>query len=205
MGVWAEIKHALNNTLGTTSFKPLNTIVTEQATAIKNLVTSETTGVETHVTNKTNEVLNQLYNSKSLLASDEVFYTFPDALSGYYRYTDASYNIALCNFTMPLSGSVNLSYEIGLATSATNGTTIKIVINKNGSEYFSYASSYRFGESANPARTLRLDGVRGDVFEIRAIYTHKLGTGSKYTSYLSLYSLNATVKDSETINLQTLI
>lgn len=53
MGIWSGIKHALNSTLGTSSFKPLNKIVTDAETAIKNLVTSETTGVETHVTNKT--------------------------------------------------------------------------------------------------------------------------------------------------------
>lgn len=35
MGVWREIKHALNNTLGTSNFKPLNTLVTEGLTSLK--------------------------------------------------------------------------------------------------------------------------------------------------------------------------
>lgn len=71
MGIWAEIKHALNSTLGTSSFKPLNTLITDHVTSktttitdhvtskvsasetnVKNHVTSETTGVETHVTTK---------------------------------------------------------------------------------------------------------------------------------------------------------
>lgn len=45
MGIWAEIKHALNSTLGTANFKSLNTLITDH-------VTSETTGVESHVTTK---------------------------------------------------------------------------------------------------------------------------------------------------------
>ena len=247
MGIWAEIKHALNSTLGTTSFKPLNTLITDhittkigatetnvksaigttetnikthttsEATAIKNLVTSETTGVESHVTTKTNEtkthvttqvenskqaILNQLYNSKSLMASEEVYCEFPDALSTYKKVTDASYNTALCSFTMTLSGAVDLLYGIGLGASRTDGTKIEIVVNKNGSQYFTYSTGSKY---AGSVETTRLECVRGDAFEIRAIYTHKLGTGNTMTSNLRLHSLNATIVDSETINLQTLI
>lgn len=45
MGIWAEIKYALNSTLGTSSFKPLNTLITD-------FITSKTTTITDHVTNE---------------------------------------------------------------------------------------------------------------------------------------------------------
>ena len=255
MGVWAEIKHALNSTLGTSSFKPLNTLITDyittkaseltthittqatgvktaigttetnvkshittettgvethvtsQATTIKNLITSETTGVETHVTSKTNEIINQYYNGKSLTASDEVFYIFSDALSSYMTEKGhVNINVDLCEFVMPLSGSVNLLYEIGLSVNAYPGNNAKagITITKNGSNYVSDTSGYIIGGSSNPARILRLDGQRGDVFKIQGNYNNA-STGNDYRAYMYLHSLNATVNEGGTINLQTLI
>ena len=41
MGIWAEIKHALNSTLGTDAFKPLNEIIREEILNGSGLVSSD--------------------------------------------------------------------------------------------------------------------------------------------------------------------
>lgn len=259
MGIWAEIKHALNSTLGTSSFKPLNTLITDfvttkaseltthittqatgvktavsttetnikthttsEATTIKNLVTTETTGVETHVTTKTNEtkthvttqvenskqaILNQLYNSKTLLASDEVFYTFPDTFAKYYYGTPSysTYTSDFLQFTMPLSGSVNFLYKVGLDASGKSGQDYVVFsVLKNNEVCHTFDTSYAWSSSSLSSQTVRLDGVRGDVFKI-SIKLVNTRSDYEYRPIIGLYSLNATIKDSETINLQMLV
>lgn len=190
MGIWAEIKHALNNTLGTTSFKPLNTIITD------------------HTTNEINRALNEFHNSKSLSASDEVFYTFPDTLSPYLKTgVSSSYEDDLCEFTMPLSGSMNLQFKTGFnGSSSTPLSTgsIELVITKNGVNYKSLSTNNYHDSNGNALKTLCLEGERGDVFRIKVVFNKISGSGG-FGIKASLYSLNATVKESESIRLQTLV
>lgn len=56
MGFWSGIKHALNSTLGTSSFSPLDKIVNKESTSIRSAVnntrdslTRSISGVDTNV------------------------------------------------------------------------------------------------------------------------------------------------------------
>ena len=192
MGIWKEIRHALNNTLGTSNFKPLNTIVT------------------TEITNSKEAILNQFYNNKSLLASDEVFYTFPTALSEYQTSgypAGTTYEVDVCEFTTPLAGSLNLMCKAGVSIvngeSASSIAETEVIISKNGQRYDSFSTVMTL--SGCNLKTIRLYGERNDVFKIKLVLKVSSASNRQCKAWLALYSLNATIKDSETISLRTLV
>lgn len=217
MGIWAEIKHAINDTLGTTSFTPLNKIVTaaetaiknyvsaaatqlesdvethvtNQATAIKNLVTSETTGVETHVTSQAtgvkNHVTTAFEDNVTFVASNADVYA---VFPDELMYNSALITSDVCTITLPHNGSFTLKYRFG-HKSNTGDTTKYVTFNivKNGTATVFTTSTGTIISSAADA-VVTLSGKKGDVFKLSVVSTtNTSGTGN---AYLYLYSILAT-------------
>lgn len=194
MGIWSGIKYALNNTLGTSSFKPLNKIITDAETAIKSLVTTETTGVETHVTSQAtsvktaittsetnikNHVTSAIKDNVSLVASDEKYYQFSQALQTWYG-NGTTAETTLVTLTMPCSGSANLQYRVG---SSYSGTTVSMYIYINGALYKKITED-NFSNSVVSKELLSFS--KGDTISIRVSHS------SSGRIYAYLQSINAT-------------
>lgn len=171
----AGLAKVLNSTVGTSTFKALNEIL---STKLDSLETNLTSG-------------------KSIVASDEVYQDFPPSLSSLTGITSKTEKDVF-SFTMPLDGSVNLAYRIGFQS-------------KN-LDYIAYLKVYKNGVllstinhpgqiiSDAEDRTLFIEGNKGDVFKIS---THSGSTSCNI--WLYLYSLNATVIEGKTMNIQSLV
>ena len=140
--------------------------------------------------------------SKSLKASDEVYSLFPNSLTGDMTVFNGNSSKDICTFKMPLNGSVKLVYNMGFGSSGPTGS-VKVNIYKNGTLYQTSSSTFGIYDTTNnPTRSAILEGNRGDVFKINLT-----ASGTSYTPSicLRLYSLNATVVDGETMQIQSLM
>ena len=67
MGMWAEIKHALNSTLGTSSFKPLNEIISSGVTTLNDKISSSVTTLNDKISSGVTSLSNSIAELKKLL------------------------------------------------------------------------------------------------------------------------------------------
>ena len=74
MGMWAEIKHALNSTLGTSSFKPLNEIISSSVTTLNDKISSGVTSLSNSIA-ELKKLLEDIKNKDSLAPSDSIYKT----------------------------------------------------------------------------------------------------------------------------------
>lgn len=138
-----------------------------------------------------------LTGDKSIVASDEVYQSFPNELSFLSLSVSASGSVFdLFTFTFPLDGSCNIRYKTYWSTTSKDDT-ITLEAYKNNSLAFSNSTSY--GGSDNPESNLYIVGNKGDKFTLKL-----KPSGSSGTVRLSLYSINATVVDGKTMNIVSL-
>lgn len=144
--------------------------------------------------------LDEIFASdKSIIASDEIYQAFPSELIR--SEVGSSNTLDICTFTFPLDGKVNLIYAIGQKTSSiTEGDYTKLTIFKNN-EIFRETQVNKMLDTENKSSTL-LEGNKGDVFKIRITGSY---TSTAKKGVCNLYSLNGTIVNGKTMNIQSLI
>ncbi len=133
---------------------------------------------------------------KSIVASDEVFQSFPPEL----KYVSSLANNATYNlftFTLPLDGSCNIHFKTGW--SSDNGTRIYLEAYKNGTLAFSIDQLVD-DISDSPEADLYIEGNKGDTFTVKL----RVPASSTRTASIYLYSINASVVDSKTMGITSL-
>ena len=67
MGIWSGIKHALNDTLGTSSFQPLNQIVKSVETTLTAKINTNETNIKSHVSTSGSTTVARISSSESAI------------------------------------------------------------------------------------------------------------------------------------------
>ena len=165
----AGLAKVLNSTVGTSTLKPLDTVLGE---VIENVLTK----------------------NKILAASDEPYYTFPLSLQDWSG-TGLTTEKSLVTFTMPHDGSANLKFNAGPQV---NGNTcwLKIYV-KNVLHKTVILNDVYVKDSG--LRTERFSFSKGDVIDIRVSLSvaqnyAKVSLDSITASIVSTTTPNVTVK-----------
>ena len=103
--MWAGIKHAINNTLGTTAFKPLNTL-------IQNMINSQTTTLQGNINTQTQTIEGYILRNKTFIPSENTLINWNNAFELYSSTAGAVKTIG--TFKPYVSGFANL--RIGART-----------------------------------------------------------------------------------------
>ena len=74
MAIWAEIKKALNSTLGTSSFKSLDTLLTSAITSARDNINTNVNTTKTYAENSQNHTATNNYGSKTGFLSQKLTY-----------------------------------------------------------------------------------------------------------------------------------
>lgn len=156
MGIWSGIKHALNSTLGTSSFKPLNTMIEEAKTSI----------------------LNAIEGQRTLAASDSVLKVLYSGSS----YTSSS-GKSIGFFTPKKSGSVRIHAKMQ-TTNAESSRIFTIALRQNGSNISTTTvdMSSNSGATKNYEKSFDVPVSANVKYEVWC-YT---SSGSAYVTELSL-------------------
>lgn len=116
MGVWAEIKYALNSTLGTNTFKSLDKIISTSEASIKNAVSTSEASIK-----------NEFDNHIGIIPSENIRNTFINIDSGNLNTSDSYVTIksninGTVNFKLYTKG--NFRYKTNFYLTITrNGVT----------------------------------------------------------------------------------
>jgi hypothetical protein len=138
-----------------------------------------------------------LTGDKSIVASDEVYQSFPNELKSLsFSVTTSNSVYDLFTFTLPLDGSCNIRYKTYWNVSSQTDT-ITLEAYKNGVMVFSNSTG---NDSDDPETNLYIEGKKGDTFTLKLKPKRSSGTARFY-----LYSINATVVDSKTMNIVSLM
>jgi hypothetical protein len=137
-------------------------------------------------------------DGKSIVATDEEFQSFPPALKTISGLTNnATYN--LFTFTLPLDGSCNIRFKAHWSSGDTDTDRITLEAYKNNTLAF---SNYVLTANSSNAKEadLYVEGNKGDTFTVKA----NLSDRGNQTGTIYLYSINASVVDSKTMNITSL-
>ena len=138
-----------------------------------------------------------LTGDKSIVASDEVYQSFPNELKSISLSSGSTYD--LFTFTFPVDGSCNIHYKVGWSSSTQTGD-LTLEAYKNNVLVFSNETDE---SSANAVATnLYIIGNKGDTFTIKLNAPNPSASVKSLSLYL--YSINATVVDSKTMNIVSL-
>lgn len=137
MAIWAEIKKALNSTLGTSSFKSLDTLLTSAITSARDTVNTNVNTTKTYAQNSQNYTATNNTGSKTGILSQKLTYLISLLENGTYGLS------AIKNQTNKLNKTAK-SQIIKLGTDSTqtvnlpaNSSLIGIVVSyeRNRSDY----------------------------------------------------------------------
>ena len=134
-----------------------------------------------------------LIGDKSIVASDEVYQSFPLSLQN-NRFADKS-TYELFTFTLPLDGSCNILHGKGLSNST--GAEMALEAYRNGTLAYSNVTT---NTSSTEKVNLYIEGKKGDNFTVKL----RVASANGATATLNLYSINATVVDGKTMNITSL-
>lgn len=84
MAIWAEIKKALNSTLGTSSFKSLDTLLTSAITSARDTVNTNVNTTKTYAQNSQNYTATNNTGSKTGILSQKLTYLISLLENGTY-------------------------------------------------------------------------------------------------------------------------
>lgn len=141
-----------------------------------------------------------LSSAKSIVASDEVYQKFGSEFIGVrHTYSSTNKEKDVCTFTLPLDGSVKLNFNLSFTSDSTSADPV-LKIYRNGVIYGTYTYDGDLASDQSDAYSETLHGNRGDVFKIALS-----ATGESKTSSLTLKTLSATVVDSKTMNITSLL
>lgn len=139
-----------------------------------------------------------LRGDKSIVASDEVYQSFPPNLQYIGDlYNNNTYN--LFTFTLPLSGSCNIRFKTHWDSSSGGTDPITMEAHKNGTLAFSNYVLVSDSSTAKEAN-LYIEGNKGDTFTVKI----KLPERGNQDACIYLYSINASVVNSKTMNIVSL-
>ena len=125
MGIWAGIKHALNSTLGTKDFKPLDELFKDSFQSLKTTVQNAINSV-TVVASDT--PLKILLSSKTQLSSSGIKKTFTANLNGTVK-IKAEIENGISNYSVVLSCVNSSGQSVGSKTVVSTTSSFYIDIN----------------------------------------------------------------------------
>lgn len=184
MSFWAGIKHALNSTLGTSNFKPLDTIIKEQI----NGIADELTGGQTGVVHDINELI---VGQTRMVASDTLY----SALEG-VTVELPTVNVAASKelpqkIRMTRSGTVRFKGELY----RNPATKIKgtFFIYKNGAEVFNFSKAADYGANTE-VFSADVTFVPGDVFSFKVTGTNTQSATNTRTVAITNFTMNGDIE-----------
>lgn len=127
-----------------------------------------------------------LDDNKSLIASDEVYYTFPSEFNTMSNITtNVEKNVV--SFALPYSGSVNLFYRLGIGqSSSSDGVYLKVYKNDELVATVYHDVKNAFSNASDS--TYLLQGNKGDVFRLAVVTSQ-----TYHQAWMTLYSIKATL------------
>lgn len=131
MAIWAEIKKALNSTLGTSSFKSLDTLLTSAITSARDNINTNVNTTKTYAQNSQNYTATNNTGSKTGILSQKLTYLISLLENSTY---------GLSAIKNKLSGSP--STICGTANTQNNGIISQTLLNVEGSGIVQFLSMY---------------------------------------------------------------
>lgn len=170
MSFWAGIKHALNSTLGTSNFKPLDAIIKEQINGAVDELTSEITSGQTRVIS---DIGNTVVAQTRIVASDDAYATIAGgSVETKPVNTEVSY-ILPKKLKMTRPGSIRISGTLSRTNSSKMRGGLAVLV--NGVEAERYYRSDEVGTNSDEF-SMDVSFSAGDIISFKVYGTNTAST-----------------------------